>query len=206
MRFDAAPVDCAGLAAAGDENDPCCPSLGLDACAPDLICGFLDGREVPLCVSKGTGDLLCTGDEQCLPSLVCRLDEAGAPHCQRPAGSVERGGYCSDESDCASGLDCVATDCGPGNCKQCVPNDGSCVSDDECAPANGPDGTVFARCTFDVGGSCRSATPANEGDEGTCAYAVSGACDACGDATCTDTGIGFVACGEGPVCVGEFVP
>ena len=171
---DPALVDCTSLPLAGAEYAPCCPMLGNDACTVDLVCAFLDGRSVPLCVSKFEPGIRCTSESQCFEGLVCRNDPESVPRCQRPAGPVG------------------TTD--------------ACRSDSECTTETGPVGTLLARCTFDVGGSCRSATPADASDVGTCAYAVSGTCEGCGDATCTDTGImGIVACGPGTICVDEFL-
>ncbi len=203
---DAGPVDCTSIPPAGAEYNPCCPALGNDACSVDLICAYLDDRDIPLCVSKLERGIRCTGDSQCFSGYVCRPNDEGVPRCQQPAGSVGRGSFCGNDSECMRGLRCI-TD--PSGSRVCAPADGSCLDDSECSIGSGPDpaSTVLARCSYDVGGPCRSATPNNVGDEGTCVYAVRGTCAVCGDATCTDTGIGgYVACGSGTVCVEEFLP
>src|SRR5215471_12416726 len=77
-------------------SEPCCPSLGIDACGAELFCAALDGRTQATCYPNHSrhGMQTCTGGVQCL-SGVCENGycvSAGGEPCSPSIGCV--GAYC----------------------------------------------------------------------------------------------------------------
>jgi hypothetical protein len=62
--------------ASQQRSQPCCPSLGIDACGAELVCAALDGRTVATCYPEGSREPMtgCTDSKLCA-SGSCNLTE-----------------------------------------------------------------------------------------------------------------------------------
>lgn len=171
------PVD-AGACAYGPSqtvSQPCCASLGIDACGANLFCAALDGRTMPTCYPERSRSAMteCTADVQCM-SNRCSANEGrcrsmrgeectiaiGCTDPLRPNKGMfcdrdkltcfekaSEGKLCKNNEECASDVCSLTRGCWEcGRTGLCYDRAEECASNTDCTSEN-PAWGCYGKCS-----------------------------------------------------------
>ncbi|MGE0323840.1 MAG: hypothetical protein AB7K71_09530 [Polyangiaceae bacterium] len=178
------PAETCDLPASQTISQPCCASLGVDACGAGLFCAAFDGRQQATCYAERSraDQTECSADVQCL-SGSCNTTAAA---CRSLQGTA-----CSSDVGCAPAVDNSRFACSPGTqtCLPIDPNDGGlCEQNDDCNSHH----CVAGRCeSGGTGSPCGAPSDCNS--------------NICQDGTCSDGGSGAKCSGNEECSVGTCI-